>query len=47
MEHHYINRRPQTNEDHEVHKQGGSWMPLQEHQLYLGDFQYVGGYEWI
>ena len=29
---------PQENGDHEVHKEGCSWMPLIENRLYHGNF---------
>lgn len=36
MSHYYVNKNAQSNGDHEVHKQGCSWMPTDYY--YLGDF---------
>ena len=33
-----MNKNSQSNGDHEVHKEGCSWMPKPENQLPLGDF---------
>lgn len=38
MAHHYVNRNAQSNGDHEVHKQGCSWMPSEVNRVYLGNF---------
>lgn len=34
----YVNTRAQTNGDHEVHKEGCTWMPSTENRKYLGSF---------
>lgn len=34
----YINKRAQTNGDHEVHTLTCSFLPSEEHREYLGDF---------
>lgn len=34
----YMNKNAQTNGDHEVHREGCSWMPAPENRRYLGDF---------
>jgi hypothetical protein len=39
MPSYYKNRNAQWNGDHEVHKDGCSWMPSRENQQYLGEFQ--------
>jgi hypothetical protein len=36
MASYYVNNDPQTNGDHEVHKEGCSWMPT--NRKYLGEF---------
>lgn len=36
MAKYYVNNRAQSNGDHEVHKEGCSWMPSDK--KYLGDF---------
>ncbi|GAA4271470.1 hypothetical protein U6A24_12860 [Aquimarina gracilis] len=38
MARYYVNKYSQANGDHEVHKQGCSFMPLSENRIYLGDF---------
>jgi hypothetical protein len=38
MDLYYVNKNPQDNGDHEVHKSGCDFMPLPENQLYLGVF---------
>ena len=42
MARYYVNKNAQTNGDHEVHKTGCSFMPLQENRIYLGDFVSCG-----
>lgn len=37
MAYYYVNRNAQNNGDHEVHKGGCSWMPLEENCISLGD----------
>jgi hypothetical protein len=32
----YVNKYPQPNGDHEVHKDGCTFMPRHEHRLFLG-----------
>ncbi len=34
----YVNKNVQSNGDHEVHKNGCSFMPETENRKYLGDF---------
>jgi hypothetical protein len=34
----YVNKNAQANGDHEVHKEGCSYMPYPENREYLGDF---------
>ena len=34
----YVNKNPQSNGEHEIHKQGCSHMPLPENRVYLGKF---------
>lgn len=34
----YVNKNAQPNGDHEVHKQGCSFMPADENRKYLGSF---------
>jgi hypothetical protein len=34
----YVNKNAQANGDHEVHKQGCSFMPDAQNRQYLGDF---------
>lgn len=38
MAKYYVNKNAQSNGDHEVHKDGCSYMPLSENKLYLGEF---------
>lgn len=38
MASYYVNRRPEPNGDHEVHKSGCSQLPLVEDKQFLGDF---------
>jgi len=38
MARYYVNNHVQANGDHEVHKDGCSWMPNAENRKYLGDF---------
>ena len=38
MPNYYVNRQAQANGDHEVHKDGCSYMPNQDNRLYLGNF---------
>ncbi|HZV69821.1 MAG TPA: hypothetical protein VFG10_09760 [Saprospiraceae bacterium] len=38
MARYYVNQNAQANGDHEVHKQGCSYMPLPHNSTYLGDF---------
>lgn len=38
MAKYYVNSNAQSNGDHEVHKEGCSYMPSTENRLYLGDF---------
>lgn len=34
----YVNKKAQANGDHEVHKSGCSFMPIEENRKYLGSF---------
>lgn len=38
MASYYVNKNAQSNGDHEVHKEGCSFMPNAENRTYLGDF---------
>lgn len=38
MARYYVNKNAQSNGDHEVHKQGCSFMPDESNREYLGDF---------
>lgn len=38
MGYYYVNKNPQPNGDHEVHKEGCSWMPEPQHKMLLGYF---------
>jgi hypothetical protein len=38
MARYYVNSNAQDNGDHEVHISGCSFMPAEEHRVYLGDF---------
>lgn len=38
MARYYVNKNAQANGDHEVHKDGCSWMPEPQNREYLGDF---------
>ncbi len=38
MASYYVNRNVQSNGDHEVHKEGCSYMPLSQNRLFLGNF---------
>ncbi|MBN2597327.1 hypothetical protein [Labilibaculum sp.] len=40
MAKYYVNKNAQANGDHEVHKDGCSYMPHSENRIYLGDFLY-------
>lgn len=39
MARYYVNKNAQANGDHEVHREGCSWMPEAHNRTYLGDFQ--------
>ena len=43
MASHYVNKNEQANGDHEVHKEGCSWMPAAHNRIYLGEFQSCQG----
>lgn len=36
MNYYYVNKNAQSNGDHEVHKEGCSFMPNSENRIYLG-----------
>ncbi|KAB2967374.1 MAG: hypothetical protein F9K15_13405 [Zoogloea sp.] len=39
MSAYYVNKNAQPNsKDHEVHKEGCTWMPESQNRIYLGDF---------
>ena len=38
MDKYYVNKRAQSNGDHEVHKTGCGYMPNSENKIYLGEF---------
>jgi hypothetical protein len=38
MDAYYIDTNVQDNGDHEVHKSNCTFMPVQQHRLFLGDF---------
>ena len=38
MAKYYVNKNAQDNGDHEVHKEGCSWLPNKENRIYLGDY---------
>lgn len=38
MARYYVNKNAQANGDHEVHKQGCSYMPMEHNRKYLGEF---------
>ena len=40
MARYYVNNKAQSNGDHEVHKEGCSFMPAPENRTYLGDFSH-------
>ena len=39
----YVNQNAQLNGDHEVHKLGCSFMPLERNRIYLGNFDHCRG----
>ena len=38
MARYYVNKNQQSNGDHEVHREGCSWMPAEHNRIYLGQF---------
>ncbi len=38
MDYYYVNKNAQSNGDHEVHRDGCSYMPDTSNRLYLGSF---------
>lgn len=34
----YVNKNEQQNGDHEVHREGCSWLPASQNRIYLGEF---------
>jgi hypothetical protein len=38
MNHYYLNKSPQANGDHEVHKENCKFLPLEHNRIYLGTF---------
>lgn len=43
MASYYVNRNEQANGDHEVHKEGCSWIPEERNRIYLGEFNSCHG----
>ncbi len=43
MYRYYVNKNAQANGDHEVHKEGCSYMPNTENRIYLGQFSGCAG----
>ncbi|WP_068473137.1 hypothetical protein [Saccharicrinis aurantiacus] len=43
MPKYYVNKNAQNNGDHEVHKEGCSYMPAFENRTYLGEFYSCSG----
>ncbi len=43
MARYYVNKNAQSNGDHEVHKWGCSFLPLENNRKYLGDFPGCSG----
>lgn len=43
MARYYVNKKPQPSGEHEVHRQGCSYMPSEENRRYLGDFVSCNG----
>ena len=39
MAKYYVNKKAQSNGDHEVHKQSCSYLQMAENRIYLGNFQ--------
>ncbi len=37
MARYYVNKNAQSNGDHEVHRQGCTFIPLSENRIYLGE----------
>ncbi len=42
MPHYYVNRKAQSNGDHEVHTASCNYLPNEENKLYLGVFDTCG-----
>lgn len=42
MARYYVNKNAQNNGDHEVHRSGCTFMPLESNRIYLGDFASCG-----
>ncbi len=38
MDKYYVDKNRQLEGEHEVHKEGCSWMPSDENRIYLGEF---------
>lgn len=38
MTNYYMNQNPQASGDHEVHREGCSWMPAPQNRRYLGSY---------
>lgn len=43
MASYYVNKNAQTNGDHEVHREGCSWLPKHENRIYLGEYHSCHG----
>ena len=42
MASYYVNKNAQSNGDHEVHREGCSWLPDVNNRIYLGSFYTCG-----
>ena len=43
MASYYVNKSAQANGDHEVHREGCSWLPKPENRVYLGEYHSCHG----
>jgi len=43
MARYYVNKNAQANGDHEVHREGCSYLPLETNRIYLGQFDSCSG----
>ncbi len=42
MARYYVNKKAQSNGDHEVHRTGCKWLPEKQNREYLGNFSSCG-----